>query len=287
MCMTVNKAALSATKILSIKLDNGNHFIAYSNKAKNTSGEPNAMILAIPGTTKPEWFHNTEKYRGFLDEITEKARWQEDWNGIRSRGMKGKSLHKEFQLGMYTIGLADSFDGAEAFINSLPKEKKPQVSEGLRNFLREKYDGWSFAVCCFDSNETIDAQPIAFEYTPFNPDLIYFPTLDAHDGDAPNLLKKVDADHTFIYEHTGKFENEVETDSFGRCSPKYQMKYVRLGANVPDFLNNRRYRLSLAEGPIQNGDTYIVRSELQMLDFSKHADLFRMAPVPQKPFAAL
>lgn len=285
MCMTVNKAALSATKILSLPLENGNHFLAYSNKVKNLSDKPNAMILPIPGTTKQEWFHNTESYKGFLDEITEKARWENDWKGIRYRG---KGLHKleTFQLGMYTIGLSDSFDGAEEFINSLPKEKRPEVSDSLKAFFKEKYEGWSFAVCCFDSDKTIDAQPIALEYTPFNPDLIYFPTLDAHDGEAPSLSKDVKADHTFIYEHTGVFDNEAKNDPFGRTT-KYVMEYVQLEANVPDFLNKRRYRLSSAKGSIQNGDTFIGIDEMNKSDFSKHADLFRMAPVPQKQLATL
>ena len=45
MCITVNHAALSNTKILSIPLENGNHFISYSNKAKNLSGKPIVHIF--------------------------------------------------------------------------------------------------------------------------------------------------------------------------------------------------------------------------------------------------
>ena len=43
MCITVNKANLAKTKIMSLPLESGNHFIAYSNKVKNLSGKPNAI----------------------------------------------------------------------------------------------------------------------------------------------------------------------------------------------------------------------------------------------------
>lgn len=74
MCITINHAHLSKTKILSLPLENGNHFIAYSNKVKNESGKPNAMILPIPGKTSPELFHNTESYKDFMDEINERLK---------------------------------------------------------------------------------------------------------------------------------------------------------------------------------------------------------------------
>jgi hypothetical protein len=266
MCITVNHASLSKTKILSLPLSNENHFIAYSNSVKNLSGEPNAMILAIPGKTKPEWFHNTEEYKDFLKEITDNA-GLDSWLGtlFLSRGMKG---FDRFELGMYTIGLADSFEGAEEFINSLPENKRPKISEKLSEFFGLEYSGWSFAVCCFDSNKTIDAQPIAFEYTPFNSDFLYFPSLDAHDGDAPDLNASVLTDHTIIFEHTGKREKE------------YIMESLKLNAPVPDFLQNRKYRFVHMRGMAKNGDTFIKISEMNELEFSQDPKMYRIPPVP-------
>jgi hypothetical protein len=269
MCITVNRAELSKTKILSLPLESGNHFIAYSNMVQNGSGKPNAMILSIPGVTKPEWFHNTEAYNDFLDEITEKATWN-NWVPTRTLGRSAKGMlsFEEFDLGMYTIGLAASFEGAEEFIASLPEGKRPEVSDELRKFFREHNRGWSFAVCCFSSEKTIDAQPIAFEYTPFNPDLLYFPTLDAHNGKAPNLKKTVEADHTFIYEHTGKFDRVL-----------YKMNHIEI-SDVPSFLNRRRYRLKVRNGSVQNGDTYIRISDMVRVDFEFEPDFYRAAPKP-------
>ncbi len=268
MCITVNHAHLCKTKILSIALESGNHFIAYSNKVKNKSGKPNAMILPIPGETNPEMFHNTESYKDFMNEITKKCRLGEDYMGerYRSLSMLSKSF-EHFELGMYTIGLAKDFQGAREFLNSLPAEKKPEISEDLENFFEIKYAGWSFAVCCFDSEKEIDAQPIAFEYKPFDKSLIYFPTMDAHNGGAPeNVL--VATDHTFIYEHTGEMTAE------------YAQKFVTLDAPVPSFLQSRKFRMIYSDGMQINGDTFIDGNKMAELNFQHEPKLKRIQPVP-------
>lgn len=92
MCITINTAVLSKTKILSVPVNNGNHFIAYSNSVKNTSGKPNAMIFAIPGKTSPSLFYDTTKYKDFMDTIIKKSDLVEDYYGIRSRGCQKESF---------------------------------------------------------------------------------------------------------------------------------------------------------------------------------------------------
>jgi len=272
MCITVNHAALSKTKILSLPLENGNHFIAYSNSVKNTSGKPNAMILPVPGETTHEMFHNTENYKDFLDEIIKKAALNK-WEGWKSRGFKSKVIlsadFENFQLGMYNIGLTKDFNDVQTFIQSQPEEKRPEVSESLQNFFKEKYAGWSFVVCLFDNNKTIDAQPIAFEYKPFGGNrLIYFPTMDAHDGQAPEVGGMVDVDHTFIYEHTGPMTR------------KYYMESVKLDAAVPDFIQNRKFRFVDVHDCLPNFDTYIDTQKLAETDFDEDAPIKRIEPVP-------
>ncbi len=280
MCITVNKALLASTKILSMPLENGNHFLAYSNSVKNVSGKPNAMILPIPGVTRKELFHNTTDYNDFLKDITERARVEEDWLGITTRGLhlsKSKSFSlDEFELGMYTIGLTDSFDGVEAYIASLPEEKRPELSESLRAFFRERCAGWSFAVCCFSSEKPIDAQPIALEYTPFDSTHLYFPTVDAHDGERPDLSALVDVDHTFIFEHAGQFEVP------GReRQPHYAIRSVKLDDEVPEFLRERKYRFVTVKGKQLNGDTYINIPDMSAIGILEDPVLARRAPQPR------
>ncbi len=269
MCITVNTAALSKTKILSLPLENGNHFIAYSNSVKNESGKPNAMILPIPGETTQSLFHNTENYKNFLDDIIEKAEWDE-WCGMRSRGFLSKGLSVErFKLGIYDIVLTKNFDDVKKAIAEFPEEKRPEISEELQSFFQEKYAGWSFAVCFFDTNETSSSQPIAFEYKPFGGGrFIYFPTMDAHDGKAPKVGGMVPVDHTFIYEHTGPMTR------------KYYLEHIELGENVPEFLQKRKYRYVEMKGHELNNDTYIDTKALAETDFQNDAPIKRIEPVP-------
>lgn len=259
MCITTNKASLSNTTILSIPVDNGRHFLAYSNKVKNLSGKPNAMILPIPGKTKQEWFHDTTEYKDFLKEIVKKSDI-DNWCGNLSMSRGCKSFDR-FNVGMYTIGLSESFEGAEEFISSLEENVRPEISDSLKEFFKKEYKGWSFAVCCFSSNEVIDSQPIAFEYEPVNSDIIFYPTMDSHDGEAPDFTERIKSDHTFIFEHSGEMKKE------------YEMESIQLNSQVPSILQNRKYRNSYEDGYDFNGDTFISLSEMSALEFSENPKL--------------
>lgn len=268
MCITVNRASLSKTKILSLPLENGNHFIAYSNSVKNLSGKPNAMILPIPGETNPSLFHDTTKYKNFMEDIIEKC-GLDKYYGILSKSLSRSLSFDQFELGMYTVGLASKFDGVRDFLNSLPEEKRPEVSDSLKNFFQEKYAGWSFAICVFDSDKTIDAQPMAFEYKPFVSELIFFPTMDGHDGEAPDMDALVKMDHTFIYEHTGLMEED-----------KYIFKHIHLKDEVPEFLQNRKFRSVSYNSKHINGDTFLSVEQMNSLNFDIEPEFKKVKPVP-------
>lgn len=68
----------------------GNHFISYSNKAKNLSGKRNAMILPIPGETDQSLFIHTTKYKNFMEDIIKVCGFDK-YYGILSKGLRSKS----------------------------------------------------------------------------------------------------------------------------------------------------------------------------------------------------
>jgi hypothetical protein len=113
----------------------------------------------------------------------------------------------------------------------------------------------------------MDSQPIAFEYEPFNPKILYFPTIDSHTGEAPDLDELVDTDNTFVFEHTGMFKN------------KFVMDYVHLEADVPKSLQDRKYRHIKINSPSKNGDTFISIDIMKESDFSKSPKLVRIKPI--------
>ena len=249
MCISAKPAHFSKTKILTMPVGE-RHFTAYQNEVENVSNEPNAMILPIPGLTKQEYFVDTSGYNKFMTEIVEQ-------DAPRSRGMslgmKSKGFEK-FTLGMYTIGLCSSLTGITQFLMSEPLEKVPGLRKELIEFFVNHYANWSFAVCLFDKGAKMKSQPIAYFYEPFVKDLLFFPTMDSHDGYAPKN-EQVDMDHSFI------LANNVErnkTDYFTQP--------------VPEFLKNTGYEVINSDdynfGTGDNGDCYVFNGK-----FSKAFDI--------------
>lgn len=269
MCIVSKEAKLSKTRIMSMALDNGRHLLSYSNKVENTSGQPNSMILAIPGKVSREWFYDTSKYNKFLEDIENKAYLSyENSQGIYSRGIsKGKLATKgfdRFKVGMYDILITDNIDNiydfteGEEHVNEndlLKPEFRPEISEELLSFFRTHYAGWHFVICVFSGTEVMESQPIMFEYEPNHPDWLYFPTMDSHTGGAPKLGELVEIDHTLIYEYPGLRKPVVRNMKFSQ--------------DVPELLKRRNY-VSTKWGEdyrqkLPNGDMYIHVPSLEKL----------------------
>lgn len=237
MCITSAKAELSNTKIMSIKLDEQFHLLAYSNKVVNKSGEPNSMILAVPGFITQEFFYDTTAYAGFLKEV-------EDAFTPRSRSLS-KGIERDidlsfenFQLGIYNVFVSNSAIEIGKAIAELPDDKRPEISSGLLKFFQNHYKGWKFVICCFDGDKPIESQPIMFKYIPFNPEMLFFPGMDSHTGKAPNLNANVEIDHFLISEVQG-------------------LGYFNFTNNkVPNILHDKRLYGNKPARSLPNGDWY-------------------------------
>ncbi len=240
MCITSGPANLSDTKIMSIKLDEEYHLIAYSNSVENYSKHTNSMILAVPGTLTQTDFYDTTLYAKFLEEI-EEFRKPRTKSISRSIDPESDDLSFEnFQIGMYNIFLSNSAELIDKAIGELPEDKRPIISTELLDFFKNHYAGWSFVVCVFDNAKKIDAQPIMFKYKPFDKDMLFFPGMDSHDGNAPNLEAKVRVDHYLISELKGVGEMEFSSQTL-----------------VPDILQNLELYGVHEQTIKQNGDWYL------------------------------
>src|SRR6185369_164530 len=212
MCVTSSSAKLSETRILSFRLSEQKHLLAYTNKVENLSILPNSMILPVPGRLTEADFIDTSAYPGFMTEM-------EHMLTPRSRGMTlgmtkggGDSMRrsiKHFQSGMYEVFIADPnpFRGtgpmsgkskiAERLVGKkhpiiealevLEPINRPVVQERLLNFYDRYYPGWSLVVCVFGAGKAMESQPIMFTYEPLEEwkDKTFFPGVDSHDGGAP------------------------------------------------------------------------------------------------------
>ncbi len=256
MCISTAEAALSSTKICSFERENGRVYLAYSNKAINYSGKKNAMILPIPGKLNKDWFYDTSGYSDFLEKIVR----QTYFNPFLNLRSINKSV-EVFALGMYQVGISSSIDEIKQFAES----NEISIKDQLYDFFQEQYTGWSFVICVFDSEKTMNSQPIAFEYEPFEKEYIYFPTMDSHTGDAPNLNEDVILDHSIIFEAIDKYKKLVD---FGDLE-------------VPEFIKNQYYRTEKYNGTkLVNGDFYMKKSDLPNLVAHNAYPLYRHAKHP-------
>jgi hypothetical protein len=242
MCITSASAKLSNTRILSMALDNGRHMLSYSNSATNLSGKKNSMILPIPGTLRKEWFYDTRGYNNFLKDIENRAYiGYDESHGIYSRGtlsFNSKSFDR-FNLGIYDVLIANDIRN---MVDRLGPTG-PEISEELITFFENHYSGWYFLMCIFEGSEKMDSQPITFEYEPKHPNWLYFPTMDSHDGSAPNLSEKVKMEHSLMYEYPGLTDRIVNNMDFTQ--------------GVPEILKRRNYVSTKWDKEYLNGDMYM------------------------------
>jgi len=261
MCVTTSKAELADTKILSLPLDSGRHYIAYCNTAKNKSERRNAMILPIPGRTTQSMFHDTTKYNAFMEHIVILANMT-IWEGYTPSGGDRGQDSEIFKCGIYDVVISPRFGDIIEHISTMERDRQPDLNDSLIRHFTTRYVGYSFVMCLFENDKTMSAQPIAFEYEPTNADDIYFPTVDGHDGSAPAIGRMTSLDHMLIYEHTGRKTREY---AFNSITPP---------GEVPDFLKDRSYRVVEIDAGVFNYDIRIKRSELAASDFDDGPDLY-------------
>ena len=262
MCISTGPAHFSKTKILTMPVGN-RHFTSYQNDAINKGKQPNALILPIPGTTKPEYFVNTSEYNKFLEEIVENRKPK-----TRSLSLsKSLKSFESFELGQYTVGLVKNLTGMLDFLKSVDESKRAKINPELLNFFAEHYEGWSFAICLFNSADTMKSQPIAYFYEPFYSNVLFFPTMDSHDGFAPKMQNE-EFDHDFIY----SLDNDETSDFFTQ--------------KVPDFIKNNSYSVLPFHNRYysnSNGDCFV---DIKNKEFSKlynFAKTFKLLKESENP----
>jgi hypothetical protein len=208
MCITSEPAILSNTILYSGEtMMNGKvvHVLGYQNNAKNLHSGPNAMILPFPssGTMGPENVIDTSRCKDILKDYADALQ-------PRTRGMtKSLSLNsysadavQVFESGSYTVVLATDASQIPAALARVPKNRRPALKPELFEFMSRAYPNWPIALCCFDTTEMMEADPMLWWYEPNNPDVLWAPALDAHDGGVPKLGTNVQVDHTVIFGST-------------------------------------------------------------------------------------
>lgn len=79
--------------------------------------------------------------------------------------------------------------------NSWARSKeRPVISTRFLMWFAQHFKSQPLAICCW-SGSLADIEPLLWWYEPSDWKQFYIPTLDAHDGNPPDMTKKVDTDH--------------------------------------------------------------------------------------------
>lgn len=201
------KAEFSGTKVFVGEAERQGcyvHVIAYQNKAR--SNQPNALILPFP-TDKEMTEDNVISTKGFpkfLDDMAEATRISENLTSrsfnsdLFDSRVDGFSLREAlvFSSGSYSIILAEHTLQIPSALKKIPEERRPFVSTEFLNGYAELYPRMPIAVCCWEGS--IEPEPLLWWYEPIDREKLFVPTMDAHDGNAPNVDAFVKTDHIIL-----------------------------------------------------------------------------------------
>jgi hypothetical protein len=189
------------------------HLLAYQNTMQNLAqvdGKPtgNAMFLpipAVPGTMTDANMLDTKNCKHILDDMENSV---EEYFRI-SQGNRlnylssaaasaGPPAVQVFDRGLYTVVLAKHASDIPGALAKVPANKRPALNEKIFKAYDVWYPEWTFALCCFDNTKAAEADPMLWWYKPKYPKQLFFPALDCHTGEVPELNANVDVDHTLM-----------------------------------------------------------------------------------------
>lgn len=211
MCISAQPSVMTDTIVYAhetIHPTNGQlvHVMAYQNKA--TSQGANAMLLPIP-TKKaagPLNFLDLSSNPFILKSYAEVYRAHTLRSARRTRGFgpaafgpDGLKGVQQFDVGSYTVLLAERPSHIKMALRNVPEHKRPTVSDELLVAFNDLYPNYPVLLACYTGN--IEAEPLALWYEPDHLDRLFYPAVDAHDGGAPRFSTRADVsrNHTLIW----------------------------------------------------------------------------------------
>ena len=259
MCCTLYPAVLSKTVLYAGEAQvDGKlvHVLGYQNTAQNEASGPNAMILPFPTSVHmgPENIVDTSECKDVLK--TYGNMFKEQHDGRKTRSMGEYSVDTDsvqvFDSGNYTVILASSSNHVKIrhALKLVDESRRPDINVDVLKRLGELYPNWPVAVCCFNSAEMVENEPMVWWYEPKNPDQLFAPALDAHDGGPPDPKAIVQVDHTVVVGSTinpkGKDAHHVS----------------RLTGDVRKYLANKVEGKKYDNIYLPNGDFIIEKNKL-------------------------
>lgn len=154
-----------------------------------------------------------------------------------------------FNSGIYTVVLADDPNKIPSVLHKVPRNKRPEINREIFDAYAKWYEGWTFALCCFDNRDASKSTPMVWWYEPNYPNLMFFPALDAHDGKPPILNTNVEVDHFLVLASDRAVRDQGLRDLF--LNPWQDFKYTgsaAIASYLPRKVMGRLYHESMRQG---------------------------------------
>jgi hypothetical protein len=119
--------------------------------------------------------------------------------GVRSAPAMAMPKVVVFTRGIYDVVLARDAHYIPRALDQVRADKRPPLNDSIFDAYSAWFPGWPVALCCFNNRAAARPEPLLWWYRPRNPDLLFAPSLDAHDGRPPRLDGTVPVDHTVIF----------------------------------------------------------------------------------------
>jgi hypothetical protein len=228
------------------------HVLAYQNTADNDSTGPNAMILPFPAAEAmgPENILDTRSYSSFLKDITDASKQRTRSLGMSKHAKGAPAGAQVFDVGSYTVVLAEKASQIHGALELVPENKRPIISTKFLIGFGNLYPNQPIAVCCWDGH--LAAEPLLWWYVPTNKDVLFVPTMDAHDGNSPDVNAKVATDHII----------SVGSTSFDRVGRHFRVNYNNfLPMEAAELLPAHVYGAQI-RSLVKNGDMFVDANNL-------------------------
>jgi hypothetical protein len=273
MCISSARANFNTTKVYSgeAKLDGKYvHVIAYQNNATSqVAWEPNAMILPFPTNVVMDQNNivDTRSFKGFLQDITDASKILRRTLGSRSIGAISASARDAlvFDSGSYTVILAENMSQVPKALTQVSDDKRPILSYRFMMGFQKLYPNQPLAICCWKGS--VEAEPLLWWYEPKDKSTLFVPTMDAHDGNAPDVEAVVKTDH--IISVGSNLLGATYSRQYNRVNYKSQLS-DQARQLLPDYV----YGTELP-GRMVNGDMFVKVADLKMEDKFKSPTIKR------------
>ena len=207
MCVSTGPAEFSQTILTIAKAIHPQsyrpvHVLGYQNTARSLLPfGGNAMLLHFPSRGMSR--HNVIETKAFPNCLKDQVEAVRPQSRAKANfdlfGAVAAGPVEIFDSGIYTVVLAQNPEDIPRVLHRVPAEKRPNLNEQLFAWYGARFPNWSFALCCFNNSDAVDADPMLWWYDPnLHREQFMLPSIDCHTGAVPDLDRAVEVDHWVI-----------------------------------------------------------------------------------------